>query len=404
MADYKLSYTGDQVNEAVGKALTIDALQAEVDMILSIVTGNTPDWNSIVQMVRSNYGPKMFPVGSKLTVNSSKYGSISLDVVGHNINKATGDASKPTMTLMMHGVIYGTPYDAEEATWGNTTSAALPAGTYTFMLDHAANNGGTGEDGTYHFTTTKPIPVGGAWRHDLIGAWRESNSDYKPENITGGTITTYDENRIAIESGLTVTTGSSGTVLGTASRYKQYIVDTVGSFNSTKRSAYGCNRYSNSAIRQWVESTVAANQWWVKKNAFDLPPAYANQAGLLNGMDSQFIDALGAVDVVTALSFEFDSGGSDTISAKAFLASLTEMGFGNNDSIAEGTAFPYYSDATATDRIKYDLTNTQTARNWWLRSPNVYTEESANFVNTSGATQGQAVPNNYGTSVVFVIY
>ena len=127
MADYKLSYTGDQVNEAVGKALTIDALQAEVDMILSIVTGNTPDWNSIVQMVRSNYGQKMFPVGSKLTVNSSKYGSISLDVVGHNINKAKDDASKPTMTVMMHDVIYGTPYDAAEATWGNTTSAALPA-------------------------------------------------------------------------------------------------------------------------------------------------------------------------------------------------------------------------------------------------------------------------------------
>lgn len=404
MADYKLSYTGDQVNKAVGKALTIDALQAEVDMILSIVTGNTPDWNSIVQMVRSNYGPKMFPVGSNLSVSSSKYGSISLDVVGHNINKATGDASKPTMTLMMHGVIYDRPFGAAEATWGNTTGVALPAGTYTFMLDHGANNGGTGEDGSYHFTTTKPIPAGGAWRHNQIGSWKESNDDYKPANITGGTITTYDENRIAIESGLTVATGSSGTVLGTASRYKSYIVDTLGSFNSTKRNCYGCNRYSISAIRQWVESTAAANQWWVKKNAFDLPPNYANQAGLLNGMDSQFIDALGAVDVVTALNIEFDGGGSETISAKAFLASLTEMGLGNNNSIAEGTAFPYYSDATATDRVKYDLTNTQTARNWWLRDNNVYTEESGDYINTSGATQEQAVHNGFGTAAVFVIY
>lgn len=69
--------------------------------------GDITSGKAIAQIVRSGLGPRAFPVGSRLTVAHSEYGSIALDVAAHNHHKKPGDPDAPTMTLLMHHCIYG---------------------------------------------------------------------------------------------------------------------------------------------------------------------------------------------------------------------------------------------------------------------------------------------------------
>lgn len=276
------------------------------------------------------------------------------------------------MRHSMIACIYGRQVDAPELLWANTGASELPAGTYNITLLKADNEGQTREDGTYQFTTAQPIPVGGGFRHSQIGAWRASSALYVPANIIGNYLTTYTASGVAIESNLAVTAGSGGTALGTASRNYADTVNTIGRFNSTQRNAYGSNHIGESGIRQWLTSALTTG-WWVKKTPFDLKPSYAADPGFLAGFDADFLDALVTVDNVCARNTVFEEGGtlggSYVLTDKMFMPSMTELGLGVNNAVAEGAVLDYYEGTAAIDRIKFDIASPATARYWWLRSP-----------------------------------
>lgn len=365
-------------------------------------------WKNVPKIIRNGFGPKVLPVGSRLAVAHGEYGSIALDVAAHNHHKKPGDPDAPTMTLLMHHCIYGRQIDASELLWANTGDSALAAGAYNFTLYKGSNGGNTYEDGTYQFTTTKPIPAGGGWTHNKVGNWYANAAYYKPENITSGTVTTYDAAGTVLESGLAVTAGSDGTALGTASNAKADCVNTIGTFNSVMRRAYASNNWAECAARQWLNSSAAANSWWQRQTIFDLVPNYANKAGFLAGLDPDFVDALGAVDIVTERNTIYEMGdtlgGSYTTRDKLFLPSMTEIGLGSNNSVAEGSVLPLYDGATQTDRIKYDQAAQTTARYWWIRSPYPWSASSVRFVNPSGALHSDYATNGYGLAAACVIY
>lgn len=365
-------------------------------------------WKNVPKIIRNGFGPKVLPVGSRLAVAHSEYGSIALDVAAHNHHKKPGDPDAPTMTLLMHHCIYGRQIDAAELLWVNTGDSALAAGAYNFTLYKGSNGGKTYEDGTYQFTTTKPIPAGGGWTHNKVGEWYPNAVDYKPENITSGTVTTYDAAGTVLESGLAVTVGSDGTALGTASNAKADCVNTIGTFNSIMRRAYASNNWADSAARQWLNSSAAANSWWQRKTIFDLVPNYAKIAGFLAGLDPDFVDALGAVDITTARNTVYEMGdtlgGSYTTRDKLFLPSMTEIGLGSNNSVAEGSVLPLYDGATQTDRIKYDQAAQTTARYWWLRSPEPWGAGNVLYVNPSGALNSGGATSGFGLAAACVIY
>lgn len=365
-------------------------------------------WKNVPKIIRNGFGPKVLPVGSRLTVAHSEYGSIALDVAAHNHHKKPGDPDAPTMTLLMHHCIIGRQIDASELLLVNTGDSALAAGAYNFTLYKGCNGGKTYEDGTYQFTTTKPIPAGGGWTHNKVGKWYANAADYKPENITSGTVTTYDASGTVLESGLAVTAGNGGTALGTASNAKADCVNTIGTFNSIIRRAYGSNNWAESAARQWVNSSAAENSWWQRQTIFDLVPKYANKAGFLAGLDPDFVDALGAVDITTARNTIYEMGdtlgGSYTTRDKLFLPSMTEIGLGSNNSVAEGSVLPLYDGATQTDRIKYDQAAQTTARVWWLRSPSPWSANDVRNVNPSGALGNGGATSVLGLAAACVIY
>lgn len=399
MATEKTNFPRETTMKEMANALNLIAIAQAGN------ASNIENWNSIVQIVRNGLGTQAFPVGSRLSVTHSKYGTIVLDVAGHNIHKNPNNSIAPTMTLLMHNCLYGYQFCEREILWANTGSSALAVGTYNFTLYKGGNNGNTGEDGTYQFTTTKPIPAGGGWTHSAVGTYR---ADYNPENITGGTVTTYDAAGTVLETGLTVTAGSSGTALGTASNAKADCVNTVGTFNSVMRRAYGSNNWAESDVRQWLNSGGAANSWWAKQTIFNLVPSLASQAGFMEGLDADFVNALGAVDITTARNTVYEVGdtlgGNYTIRDKLFLPSMQEIGLGTNNNVSEGSLLPLYDGAAQTDRIKYNQAAQTTARAWWLRSPLSWSASNARNITPSGTLGNDFATTGYGLAAACVIY
>ena len=346
-------------------------------------------FQDVKQIVAQGFGQQAFPVGSQLVANHATLGEVIFDVTAHNHHKAPGSADAPTMTLMMQACINGRMVDNTEALY--YCAKALAAGTYHFTLlaDYDATYGG---GKTLQFVLSQSVPAGGV----LMFPW-----GYNTQS-TATKVSSYAsrESTTPIES-VSVVEGSGGTNLGTADGKS-------ANMNHSHRIRYGSNNWNESAVRQWLNSAAAANEWWHPQTIFDRPPSYANQPGFLAGFDDDFINAVGLVDVTTARNtiYEADgtTGGSYTTRDKFFLASMAEVGLGNNDSVAEGSVMEYYNGATDTDRIKYDIAAPTTARHWFLRSPYLKNGNDVCYVMPSGALGNYHANIGNAVAAACVIY
>lgn len=310
-----------------------------------------------------------------ITVATSE---LAFDIVDFDKHTPHGSRHTHTIDLLLHDIAtYGTiPFCAPQLMY--YTDVELPAGNYKFTLDHARYYNGTEYDGTYMFTTTKPIPADGGFRHtNSIGGWK---SAYAKSDVLGKYITTYGvrPQRTEVETGLTVTEWDGTTEctdLGTFTSQKLTYHTNDGKHNFTERQAYGSNRWRDSVYRQWLNSDAPAasgstvSNWWTPQSVFDRVPGGAKLAGFLYGLDPDFVNSLGEVEVKTALH-ECDRTGSATYDItydKVFLLSRKNV-FGADEysTISEGELLEYFNGATNADRIKYQ---NGTARWWWLRTP-----------------------------------
>lgn len=362
---------------------------ADIAHSVGILSGDVSSWGAVQQLVQDGFGQTAFPVGSQLRCTHTVHGEIIWDVVAHDHHKKPNDINAHTMTLLMNRCIYGRPVDAQEAIY--YCADGLPAGTYHFSLlaGYDTDNGG---GKTYQFTIVDAVPAGGV----IMFPWANN------VNASLTKIETYASNAAtaAIESNISVIEGTGGTNIGTAD-------GNTLNMNHTHRIRNGSNNYGESALRQWMNSDAAENEWWQSSNIFDRPPSYANVAGFVNGLPADFVDVLGAVDidVIRNTIYEVDgvTGGSYTLRDKFFLPSMTELGFGNNNSIAEGSVLAYYANATQADRIKYDITSSATAQHWWLRSPIPSNAYHVRRVDSGGALNYSNANYSYGAAPACVI-
>jgi hypothetical protein len=119
------------------------------------------------------------------------------------------------------------------------------------------------------------------------------------------------------------------------------------------RKSYGNNRYSVSNIRQWLNSDAAAGAWYAAQHSADAPPIsenvdtgwndYDTWAGFLNTFSARFKTALLNTTLTVAKNTITDGGGSETVTDKIFLASNTEAGLANENSIAEGALLAMFA-------------------------------------------------------------
>lgn len=159
--------------------------------------------------------------------------------------------------------------------------------------------------------------------------------------------------------------------------------------SNADRRQYGNNRYSYANLRQWLNSNAAAGAWYSSQHAADAPPnatnvssnAYDGIAGFLAIFDPKFAAALLETTLTVARNTVTDGGSYETVTDKVFLASNTEVGLANENSIAEGVLLPLFSDnasritqctaaAITASNDGSKPANTSAAWYWWLRTPN----------------------------------
>ena len=175
--------------------------------------------------------------------------------------------------------------------------------------------------------------------------------------------------------------------------------------NSNRRD-YGNNRYSVSNLDQWLNKDAAGGAWYSAAHSADHSPdtsegtgghgtQYATRPGFLNGFTEDEKAAILST-TIRVVKPSVDGGSYEDVVRKVFLPSTTEVGLSNENSIAEGAAWGYYTSDTA--RIGYVtqqcFNNTPssskpssktTAWYWWLRTPYYSYTYYAQYVRSNGS-------------------
>ena len=168
------------------------------------------------------------------------------------------------------------------------------------------------------------------------------------------------------------------------------------------RKSDGNNRWSVSNIRQWLNSSGAANSWFTPKHEYDEAPTYASEPGFLAGFSSDVLEHFTEITNTTALSAP-DGGGSETTIDRVFLPSYTEMGLPTGEGSHLSIRYP-----DDNSRIKSGADS-----NYWTRTPGVKNNVSqlVYYINNTGNRSAglyyspeRDAASNYGIAPIIVLH
>ena len=382
------SITSPIMLDATGKEIAA-ALQALVAIQTNEAT-TVDTWAKFQTLVRAGVAESIYPVGTKLTVEHTTYGTVTWIVAAYNHHPDPTGRVQNSVTLVSDGCpVNSLQYDSTEAMY--YAESELPAGTYHFTL-MAGYDETYGGGKTLQFTLSKPVPAGG----QIVFAW-----SYQVQ-AAACKISTYESSSstTAIESGIAVSEGSDGTDLG--------VTDGTGNMNHIHRARYGSNNWKQSAMRQFLNSAGAAGTFWKPQTKYDRPPSWvASTAGWMAGLPEEFLAVVGKVDITTKTNSVFETGDdpikSSYVTRDTFwLLSRDELGYGVESGIPEGSVLDLFKGATDIDRIKYNKDGT--ARYWWMRSPIPGNASIVRIVYPSGALLSYYASHSYAVVPACVIY
>ena len=300
--------------------------------------------NEIHRIVQSGEAPNVFGIGDQITLNYKEGETENVlpwDIVAFgNFEEADGEI-KPGMVIQSHYAMQGVQFDASEAIY--IAESAMPAGTYHFTI---GTNWGTHcvAGKSYQFTTAQEIPAGG---QILVGRLNQIYTWGAPDNAPSTwRVHTFASNSATtpLETNLELTEGTGGTDIGTVASSTKY--GTSGT-NNLQRAAYGYNRWSQSANRQFYNSDAAAGAWWTPQNPYDrAPEQLASVQGFMKGFDEEFLNIISPVKVTTALNTvsDTDLGTSESTYDTFFLPSLEQEYIVPQLAGVEGDFWPYWKE------------------------------------------------------------
>lgn len=341
-------------------------------------------WSAVQQIVRLGLASKVFAIGDQF-ISTKDDKQLVWDIIGFDHDVPADSQFNHSMTIQLHDCYTSAQFDAREALY--YAAEELPAGTYNFHIVaqpwYTADN-----NKDFQFTLANAIPAGGQIVLDM---------SYNAA-LAGRSVKTYASatSTDVIETA-TISEGSGGTALG-------YADGSVENVNHIQRAIMGSNRWSHSAVKQWLNTDKAASAWWTPKNVFDRPSSQTTSAGFLNGMDSEFLAVIGEVNKRTALNTVTDGGGYEDTKELMFLLSRSELYGGLENSVNEGDPYPYYANysdlpaaGTAADsnRIKY---RAGSAQYWWQRSCNAGGAYGVRSVHPTGQINNNTAYNSYGVA------
>ena len=381
------SVTKPIILDETGKQMA-DTLEQMTDALELIAVAHAQsidltNMREVQEIVRAGKAADFFNIGDQIDVvwkpdnSSDTTYHIPFDVVSFlPAVDGQGNTHQYAMWLQSHYALVGIQFSGNNAFYVPTT--ALEAGTYHFSM---GNNWGTNvvSGKSYQFTTTQDIPSGGQL---LLGTATSNTSglpDTSPANWRVRTFSTADQ--ATPTEILELTEGTDGTDLGVLSNTTKY---STSGINNMQRSAYGYNRYSHSAIRQWLNSAAAKEEWWEQKNPFDhRPDQLATYQGLMAGLPQDFLQIIKPVKITTALNTVSDSeiGTSEDVVDKFFLPSLEQEYIVPQVEGVEGSYWQYWKERLGLNspqaqgsgsanaaHIRYAYENHTSARTVRLRS------------------------------------
>ena len=184
---------------------------------------------------------------------------------------------------------------------------------------------------------------------------------------------------------------------------------------NSDRKNYGNNNWQYSNIEQWLNSDQAS--WYSAQHQYDAPPSSANvtdnaydtHKGFLYHWNNEEKNLLKDMTLTLANNTVTDGGGSYTWTGKVFLPTYTQMGFGNNNNIAEGIAFSKFTDNASriktinkycAENNKYCIDNNKTeGTNWYYWMSSVFPSISDNVryvINGGSVSRAHAYSSRSG--------
>ena len=251
-------------------------------------------WNDIHNIVREGLAAEIFHVGDQLIVPwkdvaTDKTYEVPLDIVHFGKVTLKDGSVVPAMFLQWHYCTpFGVQFDHQE---NEQASESSFLSDYYYYEAYTASDGGT--------------------RYKLLVA----GTDY----AVGDSI---PSSKVYYHSSIKDSTG--------------YIVN------------YGYNRWSHSALRQFLNSAKGVNEWWTAQHLGDVAPdQLATKAGFMSGFDEEFLSCLKPIKVTTALNTVTDTeiGTTEETYDTFFLPSLEQIYAKPQLAGVEGEIFDYWKQA-----------------------------------------------------------
>ena len=252
-------------------------------------------WKDIQAIVRQGFAPEIFHIGDQFIVHwkdvaADKTYEVPLDIVHFGDVELKDGSVVPAMFLQWHYCTpFGVQFDHQE---NEQASESFFLSDYYYYKAYTASNG----------DTRYKLLVAG--RDYAVGEPIPSSKDY----------------------------------------YHSSIKDTSGYIVN-----YGYNRWSHSALRQFLNSAEGVNKWWTAQHLGDVAPdQLATKAGFMSGFEEDFLSCLNPIKVTTVLNTVTDTeiGTTEDTYDTFFLPSLEQMYFKPELAGVEGNYFEYWKRAT----------------------------------------------------------
>lgn len=331
-----LNETGLLIKEAIDRQNGYLAMLAEGKR--SEIYNNIAQIASIIRGGDLEQNKKTFPVGDQIILpwkdmddtahntDETAY-QVAWNIVHHELVTLRDGSVVPGMFLQMHLCSpYGVQFSHQQAFLN--CPDGLAAGTYHLTL---STKWGTHAVAgiTWQFTLTQDVPAGGKLS-GFEAMPDQPNTNWRVKSWANA----GDANPIET---VAVTSGSEGTDLGTM----PYNAVSEEGMNGMQQTAYGHNRWSTSAIRQYLNST--GSDWWKSQEDFDIRPDQYAKKGFMTGFGEDFLSAIKSIKVTTALNTVegFSDATEDTYDT-FFLPSLEQINANPQLAGVEGSYFEYW--------------------------------------------------------------
>lgn len=388
----------------------LKALNANVGAIAKKQMNIESDWSTISDIVNAGNASDVFSIGGMFenikytNVDSTEKKEYAMPWhinAFRNVTLESGDEVPGMILQSEFATLQGVQFTNVRAFLA--CPEGLKAGTYHLTIGKDWGNNAK-KDKVYQFTLTKDVPKGG----------RLAGFKYMPDSApTGWRVFSYSADGKTIAETVNVAEGSEGVDLGVMNYDTRRVIEDNADLglkslkmNSMQETAYGCNRWATSAMRQWLNSESGKGTWWTAQDEFDIAPEQLpTMSGFLAGLSVDMRSQLKRVKVVTAKNTPTESRGTDITYDRVFLPSLEEM-YIAKQSDGEGGYHPYWKMRAGTDspvpwwkdndRYKsYALENQTSAQHVRLRSAYV-----GNCIYTWYVYASGYVTNAYSTNAL----